>query len=125
MPTSRSAIFTLLGFRILYGLVLLVAPARGTKNWLGEGAAEAAPTQVALRGLGAREVALHGAAIAAIASGQPARPWLAASFVGDLSDVVSTTISRDGLPSNAAPVTAAVAGVFAGLTVVAAATVDE
>ena len=125
MPPSRVAVVTLLSFRILYGLVLLVSPARGTKRWLGEGAADAPPTQVALRGLGAREVAVHGAAVAAIAAGQPARPWLAASFVGDLSDVVSTTISRKGLPEHAAPATAAVAGFFAALTVAAAAAVDE
>jgi hypothetical protein len=106
-----------LGFRIAYGGVLLAAPELATKRWLGADAAEQAPTRVALRGLGAREVALHAGALAAWLRGEPMLPWLAASVAGDVSDIVSTAASRDGLPDKAAPATAAVAGASAALTV--------
>ena len=40
-----------------------------------------------LRGLGAREIVVHGAAIAAALRGAPLRPFLAASAAGDVADI--------------------------------------
>jgi hypothetical protein len=115
----------MLSFRIVYGAALIVAPAKVAGNrWLGPGAAAAA-AQVPLRGLGAREVALHGLALAAYLRGAPVRPLLAASIAGDLNDIAATTISREGLPDGSAVATAAVAGASALLTAVAAALADE
>jgi hypothetical protein len=104
-----------LGFRVLYGTALLVAPDRVTKSWLGPGDDG---QRVALRGLGAREVGIHGAGIAALLTGADVRPWLAVSIAGDLSDVVSTAVGRGSLPAGSAPKTAAVAGGSAALTAV-------
>src|SRR6201995_5183245 len=99
-----------LAFRVAYGAALLVAPGKVAGNrWLGPGAKAPAAT-VALRGLGAREVAVHGIALAMLARGGPVRPWLAASALGDLGDIGSAFISRDGLPDGSATATAAVAG---------------
>jgi hypothetical protein len=114
-----------LGFRIAYGLALVVAPGKVAGNrWLGPGARGPAAT-VALRGLGAREVAVHGIAMVALTRDCPVRPWLAASICGDLADIASTTLSRDGLPDGSAPATAAVAGGSAALTALVAAGLDS
>jgi hypothetical protein len=121
----KRAAATVLGFRVAYGVALLVAPGKVAGNrWLGPGARQPAAT-VALRGLGAREVAVHGIALARLARGGAVRPWLAASVAGDLADVGAALISRDGLPDGSATATAAVAGGSAALTTAVAAALDE
>lgn len=121
----KKAAAAVLGFRVAYGLALLVAPAKVAGNrWLGPGARQPAAT-VALRGLGAREVAVHGIALATLARGSDVRPWLAASAAGDLADVAAAFTSRDGLPENSAVATAAVAGGSAALTAAVAAALSE
>jgi hypothetical protein len=129
MPESSSAVrgaaVAILSFRIAYGAVLLVAPAKVAGNrWLGPGAREAA-AQVSLRGLGASEVGLHGLALVGLLRGAPVRPLLGASIAGDISDIASTAISREGLPGGSAGATAAVAGGSALLTAAVAALLDE
>jgi hypothetical protein len=124
MSPARIAAVTVLGLRVAYGLGLVAAPARLTRSWLGPAGAQPA-TQVPVRGVGAREVALHGAAIVAAATGVPVRPWLAASFAGDLADIVSTAAAGRSLPARAGPKTAAAAGVSAALTASVAAVVDS
>ncbi len=129
MPETSSAVrattVAILSFRIAYGLALLAAPAKAAGNrWLGPGAREAA-AQVSLRGLGAREVGLHGLALAGVLRGSPVRPLLAVSIAGDVSDIASTAISRDGLPAGSAAATAAVAGASAALTAAVAVLIDE
>ena len=126
-PSSavRGATAALLSFRIAYGVALLVAPAKVAGNrWLGSGAREPA-AEVPLRGMGAREVAVHGLALAALLRGSAVRPWLAASVAGDLADVGAAALARDGLPDGSATATAAVAGGSALLTATAAALLNE
>ena len=120
----RFATLTLLGLRVAYGAGLIVAPERLTLRWLGP-AAGAPPTQVPLRGMGAREIVVHGAAIAAALNDLPLRPFLAASAAGDLADILATVAGRHGLPKGAAPATLAVAGGSALLTAALAAAVDR
>jgi hypothetical protein len=129
VPESNSAVrgaaVAILSFRIAYGAALLVAPAKVAGNrWLGAGAREPA-AQVGLRGLGAREVGLHGLALAGLLRGLPVRPLLGASIAGDLSDIASTAISREGLPDGSAVATAAVAGGSALISAAVAALIDE
>jgi len=115
-PLWRGATATVLSTRVAYGLALVAAPARVAGNrWLGPGA-EAAAADVPLRGLGAREVALHGAALWALANGSDLRPWLLASVAGDLADIGATVRARAALPRGSAPATVAVAGVSAALS---------
>ena len=102
-----------LGFRVAYGAALLVAPQKVVKSWLGP---TSDATEVALRGLGAREIGIHGAGIAAVLAGADVRPFLAVSIAGDLSDIAATVAGRGGLPDGSAPKTAAVAGGSAALT---------
>jgi hypothetical protein len=123
-PAVRGATVAVLSFRIAYGAALIVAPAKVAGNrWLGAGAREAA-AQVSLRGLGAREVGLHGLALAALLRGAPVRPLLAASVAGDLTDIGSTALAREGLPDGSAAATAAVAGGSALLTAALAVLAD-
>jgi hypothetical protein len=113
-----------LAFRVAYGVALLVAPGKvAGGRWLGPGARQPAAT-VALRGLGAREVAVHGIALAVLARGGAVRPWLAASIAGDLADIGAAFASRDGLPDGSATATATVAGGSAALTAFVAAGLD-
>ncbi len=120
----KKAAAAVLGFRVAYGAALLIAPGKVAGNrWLGPGAKAPAAT-VALRGLGAREVAVHGLALAVLARGGAVRPWLAASVLGDLADIGAAAISRDGLPEGSAAATAAVAGGSATLTAAVAASLD-
>jgi hypothetical protein len=120
----RTATLTVLGLRVAYGAALIAAPERLALRWLGPAAGEA-PTQVALRGLGAREIVVHGAALAAALRGLPVRPFLAASVAGDVADIVATVAGRRGLPDGSAPATLAVAGGSALLTAGLAAAVDR
>jgi hypothetical protein len=122
---TRIAAANLLVFRIAYGAALLVAPGKVAGNrWLGAGAYQPAAT-VALRGLGGREVAVHGIALAALLSGRPVRPWLLASALGDVTDVGAAALSRAGLPDGSPLATAAVAGGSAALTAAIALALDE
>jgi hypothetical protein len=110
-----------LASRIAYGAALLVSPQKVAGNrWLGPGAGRAA-AQVPLRGVGAREIALHGAALAGFLRGSPIRPFLAASIAGDMGDIAATAFARDGLPDGSASATAAVAGGSLLLTALVAA----
>ena len=120
----RTATLTVLGLRVAYGAGLIVAPERLARRWLGP-AAGSPPTQVPLRGMGAREIVVHGAAIAAVLNDLPLRPFLAASVAGDLADILATVAGRRGLPDGSAPATLAVAGGSALLTAGLAAAVDR
>ena len=68
MPASRILAASVLGLRIAYGAALVAAPERLTRRWLGPAVAHD-PAQVALRGLGAREVLLHAGGLAATLRG--------------------------------------------------------
>jgi hypothetical protein len=120
----RTATLAVLALRVAYGAGLIAAPERLARRWLGPGAG-APPTQVPLRGLGAREIVVHGAAIAAALGHRPLRPFLAASVAGDLADILATVAGRRGLPEGAARATLAVAGGSALLTAGLAAAVDR
>jgi hypothetical protein len=120
----RAAAVALLGFRIAYGVALIAAPTRLGRRWLGP-AAETAPTQVPLRGLGAREVLIHAGAVAAALAGAPLRPWLAGSIAGDLTDIAATAVGREQLPDGSAVATLVVAGTSALMSAALAVAVDR
>ena len=115
----RHAITAILTLRVAYGVALVVRPQAITRRWLGD-AVRGAPTQTALRGLGARDALIHAAALATRSAGGSARPWLYVSIGGDLGDIAATVAARRGLPRGAAAATAAVAGGSAMLSAVAA-----
>jgi hypothetical protein len=97
MTRTNIAIFANFGLRAAYGAAMLAAPGRIGTPWLGR-PSPSAPSDVPLRGVGGREVALHLAGGAAILRGARARPWLLASLGGDLTDIASTVAQRRQLP---------------------------
>ena len=114
MKRVQTAAVAVFGLRVAYGVALIAAPERMAKSWLGP---VGDPAKVALRGVGGREIALHGFALGAAARGAPLLPWLLMSIAGDLGDIAATFAGRDGIPDGAAGKTAAVAGGSAALSV--------
>jgi hypothetical protein len=121
---ARPAALTVLGLHVAYGVALVAAPAPLTRRWLGD-PADGDPTQVPLRGLGAREIIFHGAALAAALKGAPLRPLMLASMAGDVTDVVVSAAQRDGLPDGALKAVALAGGGSAALSGVMAAVVES
>lgn len=98
MTRSRLAVLANFGLRAAYGAAMLAVPGRIGGPWLGR-PAPVATSDIPLRGIGGREVALHAAGAAAILTGAPSRPWLLASLGGDLTDIASTVAQRRQLPA--------------------------
>jgi hypothetical protein len=124
MTGARKGAIALLGLRVAYGVGLIAVPTRLGRRWLGP-AANAAPTQVPLRALGARETILHAGAILAAVRSAPLRPWLAGSIAGDLTDLAATFAGRAQLPEGSPAATLVVGGSSALLTAAVAAAVDS
>jgi hypothetical protein len=114
-PALRTFALAVFGLRIAYGTAMIAAPERIGRPWLGAGA-DTTPTQVAVRGIGGREVAIHGLAVAAALREAPLRPWLLGSIAGDLTDLCSTFAGRKGLPGGAVRTTAVAAGGSAAMS---------
>jgi hypothetical protein len=96
--------------RLAFGVGLIAAPRRVASGWLGDDAARPA-AQVAIRGLGARDVALSAGALATLGDERQLRRWVAAAAACDLSDVaVALATPADALPSNARWGTVALGG---------------
>jgi hypothetical protein len=124
MARGRAAAVAVAGLRIAYGVGLALAPGAIGGRWIG-GDARRPASGVALRALGAREVALHvGAAVAAVRGGE-VRPWFLASTLGDLTDMVATAGASGHVPDGAPKKTFAVAGGSALLSVAVVAAVDR
>jgi hypothetical protein len=109
--------------RIAYGAGLLAVPARVAGGWLGTDA-QRPLTQVAVRGLGARDVALAGGVALAVRDGAAVRPWLAACIACDLADIASTLAAGAALTSRARWGTVALAGSAAAIGAVLTTRVD-
>ena len=124
MNATRATASAVLLARVSYGVALVAAPQRITMRWLGE-EAKGAPAQVALRGLGAREAVLHGSALIAVRRGAPLRPWLAASILGDVIDVIATAAERRRLPAGSPLATLVVGGGSALISVLLAGIVER
>jgi hypothetical protein len=95
--------------RVAFGIAVLVSPDRIGAPWLGPDA-ERLPTQTALRGLGARDLALAGGALWASLRNGDARSWLVATVAGDVADVIAALVAGDALPPRGRCGTLALAG---------------
>ena len=109
-PTRWTAVAFAVG-RLAFGAALVAAPGRTASGWLGDDSARPG-TKVAVRGLGARDLALSAGVLAA-APGGDLRPWLAACVGCDLSDIAATLAAGDALPERARIGTVALAGAAA------------
>lgn len=82
--------------RVLAGLALFFMPKLGTRTWTGEHA-EDAPTELAVRGMGVRDVAIGAGLLTALERGAPARGWLEAGAMVDAGDALGTLFSWRGM----------------------------
>jgi hypothetical protein len=110
--------------RVVLGAALLATPRLGTGGWIGSHAREPA-VKVIARGLGARDVGIGAATLAALDGGGPLRPLLTAALVADSTDLVATLLTRDHLPRFAAPLLVAAAGSGIALGAIALAGTDD
>jgi hypothetical protein len=81
--------------RVAFGAGLLAQPERLTRAWIGQDATGAG-AQVAVRGLGARDLVLG--AGAATSGGTDRQRWLAAGMVGDVADLTATLAAGARVP---------------------------
>jgi hypothetical protein len=92
--------------RVALGAALVAAPDTLTRAWLGSATAEDPGRQIAVRGLGARDVVLGVGALVALRPGGEVRQaarWLEAGVVADLADAAATALADD-LEASRAPV---------------------
>ncbi len=96
--------------RLLFGAGLILVPEQLASRWLGDDSRRA-PVKIAIRAVGARDVALSAGILATLREGDALRPWLAGAVVSDLCDVLSTLATPGGaLPGNARWGTAVLGG---------------
>ena len=124
MARKHALILAFSAGRTAFGLALVALPSRIGSSWLGPDALRP-PTQAALRGLGARDLALAGGTAWAAASGGAVRPWLGATVGGDLADVAATLAAGEAIPKRARAGTLALAGASALAGALLAWVVDE
>ena len=87
--------------RLGFGAGLAISPERLASGWLGKDA-QRAPVKIAIRAVGARDVALSAGTLWTLRDSDALRPWIAAAVLSDLGDVIATTITPGGvLPGNA------------------------
>jgi hypothetical protein len=108
MPSHRSLIAAFALGRIAFGAGLILAPERVARGWIGDDAGRRA-AQVAVRGLGARDIALSAGALLS-AGGDGTRTWLLATAASDCVDVAATLAAGDALPERARLGTVLLAG---------------
>jgi hypothetical protein len=77
--------------RVGAGIALLLAPRRVARVWTGE-SGEPLPATLALRGMGARDVALGMGLLMALETGSPARGWLEGAALSDATDAAATLL---------------------------------
>ena len=95
--------------RILVGAGLTLAPGLAGDGWFGADARRPA-TQVAIRALGARDLAIGLGTAYTAGQGYGTRPWLLAGILADATDFAATLKARDDLT----PLAVALVGVVAG-----------
>jgi hypothetical protein len=106
--------------RIAFGIGYLVAPERTGRGWIA-GAAKDRRTQVFVRALGARDLALGAGALRAlVAANGSARAWFGAHAVADAIDLAATLAARDSLPERNVAFASAMAGGSTAIAVAAA-----
>ena len=118
---------TVLGFalgRIAFGAALIAAPDRVASRWVGPDAGRPG-AGVAIRALGARDIALAAGAALSAQRGEPTRPWLIGCAACDLCDLAATLAAGDALPARGRWGTAALAGGAAAFGIALAAAADS
>lgn len=102
--------------RIAFGVALLAVPDKLGASWLGEGG-KTVPTQVALRGLGARDAVIGMAMIHTAGDPDRGYRWARTSAAGDIADIAATVAARGLLPRSGVLGTVALGGATAAASI--------
>ena len=108
--------------RLAFGAGLVASPEKVASGWLGDDARRG-PVKIAVRAVGARDIALSAGVLATLRDADVLRLWLAGGVLSDLCDVVSTLVTPGSvLPGNARWGTVALGGgsALAGAALIAA-----
>ena len=84
--------------RIVFGCALFLMPNFIARLWTG-GAGDDVTTDLGLRGMGARDVALGAGLVRALDRGTPVQGWLEAGVLSDSADAVGTLMNWRDLPA--------------------------
>ncbi len=113
MASTRATTIAFAAGRIAFGAGLIAAPETVAARWIGRDA-KRGPVKVALRGLGARDIALSVGMLLTLDDPDRLAPWLALTIGSDLTDIAATLAVPAGkLPDNARWGTVALAGAAA------------
>lgn len=83
--------------RVGIGAIAVLAPTKFMRLWIGQ-EAKPYPTNMVVRGLGVRDVALGVGLLAALENDGEVRGWLEGMALSDLGDAVGTLASWKDLP---------------------------
>lgn len=121
MPDTRNLTLAFAAARGLFGIGLLAVPKRLASGWIPDDHSRA-QTQMIVRGIGGRDIALAGGTVNAVAGDEDVRPWLLAAIASDGSDILASLLAGNALPGRAKKGTLALAGfaVACGVALVAA-----
>jgi hypothetical protein len=117
---AKIAALVLAGSRIGFGAGYLVAPGTA-QRWVGR-AAQKPGGRLLAQALGARDLALAGGALQALARDRPreASTWMLAQVAADGADLAATLSERDSLSRDQAALGMGMAGASVALAVFAA-----
>jgi hypothetical protein len=103
--------------RVVVGAALTLVPGVAGKLWVGDAASSPA-TRLAFRTMGIRDLALGAGTLHALATGEPARPWVLLGGVSDVVDAGATALAIRHIPLRAAIPSIAVAASAAAVSAV-------
>ena len=83
--------------RVGYGAGLVLAPRAFARVWVGSRSRDPR-TQVVIRAMGIRDLALGAGTLQALTGSGDAQPWLAAQGASDLVDLLATASAGGALP---------------------------
>jgi hypothetical protein len=83
--------------RVVIGVAAWVAPRRFGRAWTGE-SSDGPLGSMAIRGLGARDIALGLGTLRALGNGSSVKPWLEMQALADASDTASTVFAFRDMP---------------------------
>ncbi len=87
--------------RIVIGTAMFLMPKHSIRMWTGEDSGSHTAT-MAVRGLGARDVAIGAGILISIEEGKNSREWLQASALADSADALGTVAMFKRLPKGRA-----------------------
>jgi hypothetical protein len=83
--------------RCAAGAMMMMAPRRTARGWTGIDN-DTVPTRMAMRGLGARDLAIGMGTLFALSHGGPVRGWVEAGMLSDGADALNGLVAMPNAP---------------------------